>query len=146
MANSFQKDAQALEDLLNRRLPQKAVELAEDIVLSSFAQEQYQGKKGGSKWAPRKNPDKRSGSRALLVQSGDMKRSVRVYYDESQRAIVIESDKTVGGGRWLLAQIHNEGLKPVPQRQFMPIPGERFTAWEVAVEHWLERELNQLLG
>ena len=146
MANSFQRDAAALRDLMNRRLPQKAVELAEDIVLKSFDTEQYQGKKGQSKWAPRKRADKGRGRRALLVQSGDLKRSIRVYYDEAQRAVVIESDKAVGGGKWMLAEIHNEGLKPVPERQFMPVPGETFTVWEDAVAQWLERELDKLLS
>jgi len=140
----FQRDAEALKDLLHRRLPEKAVELAEQMVLDSFGNEQYQGDDGSAKWKARKKSDKNKSHRGLLVQSGSLRRSITVHYDASQRAVIFSSDKEVG--RWNLAQIHNEGLKPVPQRQFMPLPGEAIPVLEQQLQQWLDEELKKVLG
>jgi phage gpG-like protein len=144
--NPFRKDAKKIKMLLQVRLPEKAVELAEEIVLASFEAESYKGQGGAGKWDQRKRKDKTDTKRALLVKSGDLKRSINVYYDDSQRAVIIESDKEVG--RWSLAQIHNEGLDPVPQRKFMPAPDldQSFPVWEERLTAWLIEEMDLILG
>lgn len=140
----FELETNQLENLLLVRLPDKAVELAEGIILDSFKAETFKGAAAGGKWDSRKSNKKGDSGRALLVKSGDLRRSIRVYYDSSTRMIVLESDKSVGGGKWNLAQIHNEGLKPVPQRQFMPMKEEDFTEWNRLISEWLEKELDAI--
>lgn len=143
MANRLEDDARKVRDLLERRLPDKAVEIAEQIVLDSFEKETYAGNANSRKWKGRKKEGR--SKRALLVQSGDLKRSLNVYYSAVDNAIIIESDKQVG--KWSLAEIHNEGLDPQPQRKFMPEPNDdRFPEWERQVTAWLDKELNAIFS
>jgi phage gpG-like protein len=64
-------------------------------------------------WKPRKKETKRSIGRAILVKSGDLRRSiVREPVNKSQLSVKISTDLDY-------AKVHNEGLGKMPKRQFM---------------------------
>jgi phage gpG-like protein len=74
------------------------------------------------KWTPRKKQDKKRAGRAILVDSGDLKRSIiREPVNKTQLSVKISTDSDY-------AKIHNEGLMgkaygkypfKMPKRQFM---------------------------
>jgi phage gpG-like protein len=61
------------------------------------------------KWEPRKN--NRESDRAILIKTGDLRRSIKVV-DQDAKSVTIGSDLEY-------AQVHNEGTKNTPKRQFM---------------------------
>lgn len=64
-------------------------------------------------WKPRKDKSKRSQGRAILVKSGDLKRSPhRESLNRTGLSVVISTDLPY-------AKRHNEGLDGMPKRQFM---------------------------
>jgi phage gpG-like protein len=65
------------------------------------------------KWVPRKKQDKKRAGRAILVDSGDLRRSViREPVNKSQLSVKISTDLHY-------AKVHNEGEGKMPKRQFM---------------------------
>jgi phage gpG-like protein len=65
------------------------------------------------KWAPRKKQDKKRAGRAILVDSGDLRRSIiREPVNKSQLSVKISTDLPY-------AKVHNEGEGKMPKRQFM---------------------------
>lgn len=63
-----------------------------------------------SKWRPRKNNFEPS--RAVLVKSGDLRRSIRIKSNNGNRVVI----GTTGVN---YARVHNEGGKFIPKRQFI---------------------------
>jgi phage gpG-like protein len=65
------------------------------------------------KWVARKKQDKKRAGRAILVDSGDLRRSViREPVNKSQLSVKISTDLPY-------AKVHNEGIGKMPKRQFM---------------------------
>lgn len=139
------ENLQKFKTLIGKRLPDKVVDVSQKVVDDSFMKEQYQDGKS-SKWKSRKN-DKESAKergqrRALLVKTGALIKSVEV----GQRGpdIVISTDTEY-------AQVHNEGLHAgrgagftMPQREFMPIPGESNPEIDKHVEKFLDDEMDKI--
>lgn len=145
MLDDIQRKNDLLKNLYTRRLPDKAMELAQEIINQNFEQEQYTTPSGTGKWASRSDKyadKKRTERRALLVDSGDLLRSINVYLQGSN--VVISSDRQAG--KWNLAQIHNEGLEPQEKRQFMPIPGESFDQLITQLDKWLDEETDKIMN
>jgi hypothetical protein len=69
--------------------------------------------KSVQKWTPRKKQDKKRAGRAILVDSGDLRRSIiREPVNKSQLSVKISTDLPY-------AKVHNEGIGKMPKRQFM---------------------------
>lgn len=150
-----------LKNLIQVKLPEQAERIAQDIIDNSFRSEAWKGEGGSNKWPDRKTPKgstnaakarraeassagERETRRALLVKSSELIRSIEVQVFGD--TLSIGSDKDY-------AAVHNEGLQSgrgpgfkMPQRQFMPIPGEAFEELERRLAEYLETELNKLLG
>lgn len=153
----------ALRELIQVKLPAKAELIAQSIVDESFRSESWKGDLSGQSWPPRKEPSSTSSTRAararrnanssqgardarraLLVKSSELIRSIQVQLEGD--TLSVSSDKDY-------AQVHNEGLQSgrgagfkMPQRQFMPIPGEAFEELERQLAVYLEDELNRIFG
>lgn len=103
-----------------KTLPLKIGEITVQHFQESFKNESFDGKK----WPNRKKESRRGkrtekGQRGLLVQSGSLLNSIEVS-EVTSNSVTIESGYVVGKkSKWNLAQIHNEGLPPVPQRKFL---------------------------
>jgi phage gpG-like protein len=128
--------------LVEHRLPEKVEVELEKVIIESFDQEQYKNK-NSSKWQNRKEEDP---GRNLLIGkgSGKLRRSIEV--TRSGKEIKAATDV-------VYAPVHNEGLKSgrgkgftMPQRQFMPKPGESNTQLDAAVEKWLDKEMDKIFG
>jgi phage gpG-like protein len=143
MRESFVK----FNNLIDKRLPEKVEVLLEKVITDSFQAEEYQDKKS-SKWQGRKKKDLDDAGRKLLIGkgSGKLKRSIEVSRDGKE----IKASTDV-----VYAQIHNEGLQgkafgkypfKMPQRQYMPIPGEANQVLDDAVEKWLDGEMDKIFG
>lgn len=141
------ENLQKLNTLIGKRLPDKVVDAAQQIVDESFMKEQYQDGKS-SKWKGRKRDKEaakeRSQRRALLVKTGALIKSVEV--GQRGQDIVISTDTSY-------AQVHNEGGHSgrgagftMPQREFMPIPGEANDKLDKDVEKWLDGEMDKIFG
>ena len=63
-------------------------------------------------WKPRKQADKRAG-RAILVKSGDLRRSI-IRNPENRAALSVKISTDLP-----YARRHNDGLSKMPKRQFM---------------------------
>lgn len=153
MAN---RDKWGLEKSLNQL---KAAQSKLPIIISNMAQNHFRKsfKDGGftddvfQPWQPRKGEAQRRGpamvraksasSRAVLVKSGDLRRSVKEY-ERNWRRIVIGSDL-------VYAKIHNDGLMgrawgrarfKMPKRQFIG----RSRVLETAIQNRIEQEINKI--
>lgn len=156
LENDLGKELEELSHFYQVDLPEFAAARLEKLVDDSFRKEQYQGDTK-SKWDGRKlnkedytkagNAKRRSRRRGLLVQSGDLVRSVEASIDRGEEITVsIASDK-------IYAQIHNEGLMgkawgkhpfKMPQRQFMPIPGTEENVITQDLETFIDKSLDQI--
>jgi len=147
LGNDMNNASQRLKDLIANKLPVHTEQRAQDIVDKSFQQEQYE-EKGTSKWKGRKKEEQpgkeREGRRALLVKSGRLISSTIAERRGSE--VVIGSDTPY-------SQVHNEGLKAgkgagfqMPQRQFMPIPGESNSELDEAMDKFMDDELDKIFG
>jgi len=142
MDKDFKRMKRQLGKLIQTDLPRHGMEQAEEIVQDSFDKEQYQGQANSRKWKGRDKEDDslREERRGLLVQSGRLRASVEAEQQGSN--IVLTAGYKVG--KWNLAEIHNEGLKPQPPRQFMPKPGEDFPEWDDRMEKYLDDKLDRI--
>lgn len=141
-----QKESQQkLDNLIGKRLPEKVADEAQKIVDESFRKEQYQDGKS-QQWKHRKKDKESSKSResrrALLVKTSALIRSIET--DRRGMDIVIHTDVPY-------AQVHNEGLRAgkgagfqMPQREFMPIPGEGNPLLDKTVEKWMDGEMDKI--
>lgn len=65
------------------------------------------------KWKPRKKETKRSIGRAILVKSGDLRRSIiRQPVNKANLSVKISTDL-------VYAKVHNEGIGKMPKREFI---------------------------
>ena len=65
------------------------------------------------KWKPRKKQTKRNIGRAILVDSGDLRRSIiRQPVNKANLSVKISTDL-------VYAKVHNEGIGKMPKRQFI---------------------------
>lgn len=121
MANKF--DFGKVEKQVRTQLEASLVlmgKTAKTFFYDSFRKQGFEDKTV-TKWAPRKKDDKRAG-RAILVKSGDLRRSIRFdTVNKSNLSVRIASDLPY-------ARIHNEGLTgnafgkapfKMPKRQFI---------------------------
>jgi phage gpG-like protein len=150
LGDDIARQMNQLEQLLGSGLPNYLEDGLADIVEGSFQQEMYMGELPGRKWDQRKvDPQKgmkRDDRRALLFDKGELRRSIDV--EQNGDTITVGSDSDY-------AQIHNEGLKgkaygkhpfKMPQRQFMPIPGDPVPALEAKTDHWLDQQMDAIFG
>ena len=146
MKSDFKRRAGELRQFINNELPGIAADEMQNIVDESFENEQYQGAKNASKWASTKAKDgsqNRKERNAILVETGELWDSTEA---ENEGTIVkVSSDRQTSKGKWNLAQIHNEGLKPQEQRQFMPVPGEESEVFTERLEEVIDKEFNKIL-
>lgn len=140
LSQDLQRQLVQYKALVSKRLPEKAELVLMKSVQSSFDQEQYKAK--GSKWAPRKGTDKSAGNRKLLVKGGDLRRSFETFQRGADVGIGTDVE---------YAQVHNEGLKAgrgagfqMPQRQFMPKPGETNAEIEREIDTWMNNEMDKI--
>lgn len=142
------KQEAAFNQFINKQLPNKMLELAQDIVDTSFRQEKYPDI-DSDQWDGRKNDSEsrkaREDRRALMVKSGDLLKSEVAY--KKGNIIYIGTDE-------VYAQIHNEGLNgkafgkytfKMPQRQSMPIPGEEPpTSFQIPLNVFIDKKMNKI--
>jgi len=139
------EEAQALRQVLATKLPDFIVDKAQHIVDESFMKEQYQDGKS-DKWKGRSKDkeaaNERSDRRALLVKGGSLIKSVEA--ERRGTDIVIGTDVPY-------AQVHNEGLRSgrgsgfqMPQRQFMPKPGESNEELDRMVDKFIDDEMDKI--
>jgi len=128
------------ESLVDKRLPEKVEVELEKIIVESFDDEQYRDK-STSKWRERKELDP---GRKLLIGkgSGKLRRSI----DTSHTKDEVKASTDV-----VYAPVHNEGLRSgkgngfsMPQRQFMPKPGERNELLDATIEKWMDNEMDKI--
>lgn len=103
---------------LERTLPKRVGNVAKNFFLESFDREAFSDQSfGDMAWKKRKTSTKRDRStglkRGLLIQSGALKRSIKVKPGASFNYIA------VGSYGIIYAQRHNRGLKGMPKRQFI---------------------------
>jgi len=91
---------QDMQDLMQRELPMFAATELQNIIADSFRAERWMGDPSSTPWPKRKKADKRL-SRALLVLSGNMKRSATDVQVVNNRVVTDVPEP--------YAQIHNEG-------------------------------------
>jgi phage gpG-like protein len=136
----MQESFMRFHNLVERRLPEEVEVLLEKLIMESFAKEQYQDV-AASHWQARRKLDS---GRGLLIGkgSGKLKRSIEV----SRNGNEVSASTDV-----IYAPVHNEGLRAgrgagfqMPQRQFMPIPGEKNEKLDKAVEKFLDSEMDKI--
>ncbi|MFD0997697.1 phage virion morphogenesis protein [Ohtaekwangia kribbensis] len=139
-SNEMKESFRKFEDLVGRRLPEKVEVELEKVIIESFDNEKYKDK-GTSKWDDRKEEDP---GRKLLIGkgSGKLRRSIEVSHTKT----TIKASTDV-----VYAPVHNEGLRAgrgrgfnMPQRQFMPKPGEANDELDAKVEKWLDNEMDKI--
>lgn len=103
-----------------KKFPLFVAKEAVDYFQDNFEAEAWEGKPWQNrKREPRSGQRSNKGQRGLLIGSGRLRDSIRATEITGTR-VVIEAGYTVGKrNKWNLAQIHNEGLPPVPKRQFI---------------------------
>lgn len=141
------ENSQKLGALLSNKLPEFIQDKAQQIVDDSFNKEQYQDA-GSSKWKGRKKDKEakmsRQERRALLVKSGRLIKSVET--ERRGADIIIGTDTPY-------AAVHNEGLQSgrgsgfkMPERQFMPKPGESNEQLNKKVEKFLDDQMDKIFN
>ena len=93
------------------------------------------GQTDAGKWPARKRTARRNAGRALLVDTGALRRDVQVRLITSRKIVI-------GTSRLVYAQRHNEGLKGMPKREFL---GDS-KKLDAKVNKLILRELNKILG
>jgi len=85
---------------------------AKNFFVNSFRVQGFEDK-SVEKWKPRKTQTKRNIGRAILVQSGDLRRSIiRQPVNKANLSVKISTDL-------VYAKVHNEGIGKMPKRQFI---------------------------
>lgn len=105
MSNDLGKDFQNFYKKVQQnlsRFPLLAASEAQNFFLDSFRQQAWMGERT-EPWAKRKENAKRNKGRALLVDTGRLKRSIRIK-QANWSAVVIASDVPY-------ASVHNEGYR-----------------------------------
>ena len=110
MSNDLGKDFRAFQkkvELSLRRFPVLAAAEAQNFFLDSFKRQAWFGETT-EVWAKRKPRAKRNKGRALLVDTGRLKRSVRIKKAD-WNSVIIGSDVPYAG-------VHNEGYRGTHER------------------------------
>lgn len=133
------------------KMPDKIAEKMGALISKSFKGEQYPNGKS-SKWKKRKIED--AGRGLLVGPDADLIKEVtgdpaEINVNGNEVQIGIGSDK-------VYAQIHNEGLEgnafgkhkfKMPQRQFMPIPGEELPPdTQKEIDNFIDGIMDNILG
>ena len=85
---------------------------AKNFFVNSFRVQGFEDK-SVDKWKPRKKQTKRNIGRAILVDSGDLRKSIiREPVNKANLSVKISTDLDY-------AKIHNEGIGKIPKRQFI---------------------------
>jgi phage gpG-like protein len=85
---------------------------AKNFFVASWRKQGFDDR-GIEHWKPRKKETKRTIGRAILVDSGDLRRSIiREPVNKTQLSVKISTDLPY-------AKVHNEGLGKMPKREFM---------------------------
>jgi len=118
MAKQFNFNAKIKQfEKISRTLPKRVGNVAKNHFLESFDNEGFSdGSINSDPWAKRKSKTKRdqtAGRRQLLIQSGALKRSIKVAAGPTFKKIA------VGSYGINYAERHNKGLKGMPKRQFI---------------------------
>ena len=118
MAKQFNFNAKIKQfEKISRTLPKRVGNVAKNHFLESFDNEGFSdGSINSNPWAKRKTStkrDKTAGRRQLLIQSGALKRSIKVASNPTFKKIA------VGSYGIKYAERHNKGLKGMPKRQFI---------------------------
>jgi hypothetical protein len=141
----FDKQMKEINSFMKDELPELAAEELQDIVDNSFEKEAYQGDKKPSKWAGRKKDpeagNQRTSRRGVLVDSAELIKSTEV--SVKGNTVSASTDRQTSKGKWNLGKIHNEGLTPQKQRQFMPIPGEESPELTERIEKHVDRKFDE---
>jgi phage gpG-like protein len=95
---------------IKKQVPEIAATLAVNWFKDSFRRQGFTDT-GFRKWQKRKPGAKRNRGRAILVDTGRLRRSIR------KKKVTYR--QTVIGTSVPYAAFHNEGIKPQPQRQFI---------------------------
>lgn len=158
LSDDFNKSSKEMHAFLTNDLPQFVEMELQDQVDRSFEEEQFQNGKS-SKWDKRKNDKddtfKRSGKlrprddrRGILIGKGTGTLHKEVLAEKNGMDVSVGTDI-------VYAQIHNEGLEgkafgkypfKMPQRQFMPIPGEENPMVEKKVDKHIDEKLDKIFG
>ena len=93
------------------------------------------GQTDAGRWAPRKRTARRNAGRALLVDTGALRRDVQVRLTTLKKIVI-------GTTRIIYARRHNEGLKGMPKREFL---GDS-KKLDKKVNKLILKELNNILG
>lgn len=139
-SDELNQSLRELGNLLDKRLPEKVEVELEKVIHESFDQEKYQDK-NTSKWDDRKEND--PGRKILIGKgSGKLRRSIEVTHTKNE----VKASTDV-----VYAPVHNEGLKAgrgagfkMPQRQFMPKPGERNEQLDKNIEKWMDDQMDKI--
>jgi phage gpG-like protein len=146
IGGDFRSAAEKLRVFTTEQLPEFTEMAAQDIVDKSFQGEHYEG--NTSKWKGRKKEEQpgkeRGGRRALLVKTGALVEQTKA--ERRGMDVVIASNTPY-------SQVHNEGLRAgrgagfqMPQRQYMPIPGETNHELEAQIDRFVEDHLDKIFG
>lgn len=90
------------------------------------------------KWAPRKRETKRTKGKAILIQTGALRRSIRVLVFDSRHFVVV-SDMGLPGSKDY-APVHNYGLRAGRGAGFI-MPQRRFMGRSVVLENKIRNKL-----
>lgn len=147
MSDDFRQMASDLEKIPGELAGEAESKLGE-IVSESFQTEKYQGNVASKKWDGRKKPDKgdktaRNERRSLLVKDGDLVGSFETFRLDTSAGVRTDVP---------YAPVHNEGLQAgrgkgfkMPQRKFMPEPGEESPELSQHLEKVADEKMNKIL-
>lgn len=144
-----EENVQKFKKLVEEKLPEHIKDKAQQLVDKSFDQERFQDKRS-SKWKQRKNDkDARTDRRALLVNAGKLIEATEAEVRGKDTVAIVINDPEAS----VYGRVHNEGLHAgkgkgfkMPQRQFMPIPGESFPDLDKQVEKFLDDEMDKIFN
>ncbi|MGL5133074.1 MAG: phage virion morphogenesis protein [Planktothrix sp.] len=114
-------------DRFKRDLPRVLANVVLNDIAKNFAKQAFDGQK----WKARKrNPRKRDKKRAILVDTGRLRRSFRVKL-ATPELVIIATDIPY-------AQYHNEGTDKMPKRQFIGMSRQLEKSLKTAIKGMLK--------
>ena len=132
------KKAQELQKLVNKGLPRIIGNEVVNFSKESFRRQGWQDA-GFKRWKPRKSKSRKDRGRAILVKSGDLRRSIRK--SVQRKKVIISSNLPY-------AAVHNYGLRAgrgkgfkMPQRKFLGSS----KALNLRIKRTIKREVNKIL-
>ena len=129
MSNNLEKDFQAFQQKVKdnlKRFPVLSASEAQNFFLDSFKKQAWFGETN-EVWKRRKPTAKRNKGRALLVDTGRLKRSIRIK-QASWSGVIIGSDVQYAG-------VHNEGFRGTYSRT-----ASRKARFKSTIENWVMKK------